>query len=79
MKFSPSSLLGPNVPFSTLLLHILNLCSSLRARDKISLLYKETGKIIGFYILTLDFKMEDRKINDCELKCSIHSPNLIYS
>jgi uncharacterized membrane protein len=46
-----SSLLGPYILLSTLFSNTLNLCSSLKERDKVSHPYKTTGKIIVLYIL----------------------------
>jgi hypothetical protein len=40
------SLLGPNIPLSTLFSNTLSLCSSLSVRDQVSHPYKTTGKII---------------------------------
>jgi hypothetical protein len=38
---------GTNILLSTLLSHILNQCSSVRARDHVSHAYKTTGKTAG--------------------------------
>jgi hypothetical protein len=60
-----SSLLGPNIPLSTLFSNALSLCSSLNVRDQVSHPYKTTGRIIALYILTvkfLDSRREDRRL-----------------
>ena len=46
-----ASLLGPNIPFSTLFSNTLSLRSSLSVGDQVSHPYKTTGKIIVLYIL----------------------------
>jgi polysaccharide pyruvyl transferase WcaK-like protein len=43
------SLLGPNIPLSTLFSNTLSLCSSLSVRDQVSHPYKTTGKITVLY------------------------------
>jgi hypothetical protein len=55
--FHTSSLLRPNNFLTTLFSDILNLCSSLEVRDKVSHRNKKnTGKIIVLYILTFSLK-----------------------
>ena len=49
-----SSLLGPNILFSTLFSNTLSLRSSLNVSDQVSHPYKTTGKIIILYILILN-------------------------
>jgi hypothetical protein len=54
MQLSPTfcqCLLDPNILFSTLFSNILSLCSSFNVRDKVSHLYRTTGKIMFLYIL----------------------------
>jgi hypothetical protein len=61
-----SSLLGPNIPLSTLFSNTLSLCPSLKVRDQVSHPYKTTGKIVVLYILTFTFlasRREDRRLN----------------
>jgi hypothetical protein len=50
-----SSLLCPNILFSTLLSNALNLCSSRSVRDQVPHPYKTTGKIIVLYISIFKF------------------------
>jgi hypothetical protein len=60
-----SSLLGPNIPLSTLFSDTLSLCSSLNIRDQVSHPYKTTVRIMVLYILTfsfLDSRREDRRL-----------------
>jgi hypothetical protein len=45
------SILGPNIPLSTLLSDTLSLCSSLNVRDQVSHPYKTTGNFLALYIL----------------------------
>jgi hypothetical protein len=40
------SLLGPNIPLSTLFSDSLSLCSSFSLKDQVSHTYKATGKIV---------------------------------
>jgi hypothetical protein len=49
------SLLGPNIPLSTLFSNTLNPCPSLSMRDEVSHPYKITGKIIVLYISVFEF------------------------
>ena len=65
--YSPvtSSLLGPNVFFSTVLSNTLSLCCSLNARDHVSHSYTTTCKITCLCMLVfifLDSKLEDRRL-----------------
>jgi hypothetical protein len=46
-----SSLLGPNIFFSTLFSNILSVCPSLSARDQVWCQYKTTGKIIQHFVI----------------------------
>jgi hypothetical protein len=69
MQFSLTSchlsLLGPNILLSTLFSNTLNLCSSLKVRDKVSHPYKTRCKIIVLYILIftfLDSRREDKRL-----------------
>jgi hypothetical protein len=58
------SVLGPNIPSSTLFSNILNLCSSHSVRGQVSHPYKTTGKIIVLYILVLkilETRQEDQR------------------
>jgi hypothetical protein len=60
-----SSLLGPNIPLSTLFSNTLSLCTYLNVRDQVSHPYKTTGRIMVFYILTCRFlasRREDRRL-----------------
>jgi hypothetical protein len=60
-----SSLLGPNILFSTLFSNSLSLCSSFNVRDQVSHPYKTTGRIMGLYVLTftfLDNRREDKRL-----------------
>jgi hypothetical protein len=50
-----SFLFGPNILFSSLFSHTLNLCSALSLRDEVSHTYKRTGKIIVLCILIFKF------------------------
>ena len=50
-----SSLLGPNILLSTLFSDTLSLCSSHNVSDKVSHLYKTTGRITVPYILIFKF------------------------
>jgi hypothetical protein len=43
-----SSLLGPNIPLSTLFSNTLRLCNFLNVTDKVSHPYKTTGRIVVF-------------------------------
>jgi hypothetical protein len=59
-----SSLLGPNIPLSTLFSNTLSLCYSLNVTDQVSHPYKITGRITVLYILTfksLDSRWEDKR------------------
>jgi hypothetical protein len=56
-----SSLFSPNIFLSTLFSNTLSLCSSLNVRDKVSQLYRTTGKIMVLYILMLLFYTADVK------------------
>jgi hypothetical protein len=58
-----SSLLGPNILFSTLFSNTLNLCSSLSVRDQVSHQhpYKTTRKIMDLYISILNFLQKGQK------------------
>jgi hypothetical protein len=61
-QFSPvschSSLLGPNILFSTLFPDIFILYSPLNIRDQVSQTYRTTGKIIVLYSLMLFLKQQ---------------------
>ena len=61
-SYVTSSLLGPNIPLSTLFSNILSLSSSLNVSDQVSYPYKTTGNIIVRYILI--FEVLDRKPKD---------------
>jgi hypothetical protein len=50
-----SSLLGPNIPPSTLFSNTLSLCSALNVRDQVPHPYKTTFRIMILYILTSKF------------------------
>jgi hypothetical protein len=56
------SLLGPNIPLSTLFSYTFCLCSFLRKRDLVSRPYKTIDGIIFLHILILESKLEDKKI-----------------
>jgi len=59
-----SSLLGPNIPLSTLFSNTLSLRYSLNVSEKFSHPYTDTGKITVLYILIfkiLDSKLEDKR------------------
>jgi hypothetical protein len=59
-----SSLLGPNIPLSTLFSNTLNLYTFLHVRDKVSHPYKTTGKITVLFLLVLTFldsRLEDKR------------------
>jgi hypothetical protein len=61
-----SSFLGQNILLRPLLSNTLSLCSSHSVRDQVSHLYKTTGRIVVFYILTFTFlesRQEDRRLN----------------
>jgi hypothetical protein len=60
-----SSLLGPNIPLSTLFSNTISLRSSLNVRDQVSHPYKTTGRIMVLYILFFKFlesRREDRRL-----------------
>jgi hypothetical protein len=59
-----SSLLGPNIPLSTLFSNTLSLCSSLNVRDQVPHPHKTNGNIIVLYILTLKFLDKKRERED---------------
>jgi hypothetical protein len=52
---APSSILGPNIPLSTLFWNSFNLHTSLSVTDQFSQPYKTVGKIMVLYILNFKF------------------------
>ena len=69
-----SSLLAPNIFLSTLFSYILNLCSSLNARDPVSEPYNTTSNLIVLYVLTFSFLESRRtiKFSQVILICICH-------
>ena len=74
-----SSLLGPNIFFSTLFSNTLNLCSSLYVSNQISQPYKTTGKFIVLNILSLNLLTANCTTKDSAVNDSKHSVTSICS
>jgi hypothetical protein len=73
-----SSLLGRNIPLSTLFSNTLNPCSSLSVGDQIQHPYKGTDKNMVLYSLIFKY-LGDEKTKKSKVTDSKHSPNLICS